>query len=135
MADALAKLARLRRLEAEAAKRDLAACVTAERLAQRALTQAQAAVAMEARVAVPVLPGAFAAWLPAAAEAIARCKAAEVQAAQQRDAARLALAQRLAAQKAVDTVLAERVAAARVEAEQKRERAREAPIRKKDVLF
>ncbi len=122
MADALARLARLRWLEAEAAKRDLAAAAAAERAAQRALVQAQALVAMEARVPTAALPGAYAAWLPAGAQAIAACKSAEKQAAQARAAARLALAQRLAAQKAVDTVLEERLAAARLEQERRRER-------------
>jgi F420-0:gamma-glutamyl ligase-like protein len=130
MADTLAKLARLRRMEAEAAKRDLATAVTNERLAQRALTQAQASVALEARVPVPAVPGAFAAWLPAAAQAIARCKAAETEATRQRGAAREALAQRLAAQKAVDTVVAARAEDDRVQAERRAERSRNVPQRK-----
>ena len=130
MADALAKLARLRRLEAEAAKRDLAAAAAAERAAQRATVQAQAAVALEARVPLPAAPGAFAAWLPAAAQAIAGCKSAETKAALDRNAARLALAQRLAAQKAVDTVLADRTAAERLEAARRLERSRDWPLRK-----
>ncbi len=130
MADTLAKLARLRRMEAEAAKRDLAAAVANERMATRALVQAQASVAMEARVAIPVVPGAFAAWLPAAAQSIARCKAAETEAARQRTAARQALAQRLAAQKAVDTVVANRKEEQRIETNRREERSREAPQRK-----
>jgi len=130
MADALAKLARLRRLEAEAAKRDLAAATAVERAAQRATVQAQAAVALEARVPLPAAPGAFAAWLPAAAQAIAGCKSAETKAALDRNAARLALAQRLAAQKAVDTVLADRTAAERREAARRLERSRDWPLRK-----
>jgi len=130
MADALAKLARLRRLEAEAAKRDLAAATAAERAAQRATVQAQAAVALEARVALPAAPGAFAAWLPAAAQAIAQCKSAETKAAWERNTARLALAQLLAAQKAVDTVLADRVSEERLEASRRLERSRDWPLRK-----
>jgi hypothetical protein len=130
MADALAKLARLRRLEAEAAKRDLAVAIAAERAAQRATVQAQAAVALEARVALPAAPGAFAAWLPAAAQAIAQCKSAETKAALDRNAARLALGQRLAAQKAVDTVLADRTAEQRLEAARRLERSRDWPLRK-----
>ena len=130
MADTLAKLARLRRREAEAAKRDLAAAVTSERAAQRALTQAQASVALEARVSLPATQGAFAAWLPAAAQAIARCKAAEDNAGRQRIAAREALAQRLAAQKAVDTVLATRTEENRVESNRREERSRDMPQRK-----
>jgi hypothetical protein len=131
MADALAKLARLRRLEAEAAKRDLAAATAAERAAERKLVQAQAVVAKEARVTLPATPGAFAAWLPAAAQAIAQCKSAETQATLNRNAARLALAQRLAAQKATDTVLADRKAAARVEEDRRQERSRDWPLQKK----
>jgi hypothetical protein len=130
MADALAKLARLRRLEAEAAKRDLAAATAAERAAQRALVQAQAAVALEARIPLPAAPGAFAAWLPAAAQAIAQCKSAETQATVHRNAARLALAQRLAAQKAVDTVLADRTAEQRIEVARRLERSRDWTPRK-----
>jgi hypothetical protein len=131
MADALAKLARLRRLEAEAAKRDLAAATAAERAAERKLVQAQAVVAKETRVTLPATPGAFAAWLPAAAQAIAQCKSAETQATLNRNAARLALAQRLAAQKATDTVLADRKAAARVEEDRRQERSRDWPLQKK----
>jgi hypothetical protein len=131
MADALAKLARLRRLEAEAAKRDLAAATAAERAAERKLVQAQAVVAKEARVTLPATPGAFAAWLPAAAQAIAQCKSAETQATLNRNAARLALAQRLAAQKATDTILADRKAAARVEEDRRQERSRDWPLQKK----
>jgi len=130
MADTLAKLARLRRLEAEAAKRDLAAAAGHERQAQRALIQAQASVAVEARVSVPAAPGAFAAWLPAAAQAIARCKAAEAEAARARALAREVLAQRLAAQKAVDTVLAARTEQERVEANRREERSRDVSRRK-----
>jgi len=135
MADGLAKIARLRRLEAAAAKRDLASALTAERIAQRALVQAQAAVVTEARVNLPVMSDCFAAWLPAAVEAIAGRKSAELQAAVERDAARQVLAQCLAAQRAVDTVLAEREASARMEVERRSERTHDATRRQGRLFF
>jgi flagellar export protein FliJ len=119
MSKALDTLGRLRKLEAEQAKRDLAAAIAAELAASRALMQAQAVVARESRVVNAAAPGAFAAWLPAASAAIARCKAAETQAAAERDAARAALAERRAALKATETLLDARAAQARREAERR----------------
>jgi flagellar biosynthesis chaperone FliJ len=118
----LDKLARLRRLEVAQAKRDLASALTAEAAARRALTQAQAAVAREARIATPAVPGAFAAWLPAAADAIARCQNAQTEAAQTRDAARSALAVSRATLKATETLQETRAAEARLQAERRAER-------------
>jgi flagellar biosynthesis chaperone FliJ len=112
-------LARLRRFEAEQAKRDLAGAIAAETAAKRAMTQAQALVAREARVANPAAPGAFAAWLPAASARIAACKAAETEAATARDAARAALAGRRAALKATDTLVEARAQQAKLEAERR----------------
>jgi len=134
MPDTLARLARLRRLEAEQAKRDLAAAVRNERDAQRALTQAQAAIILEAHVPLAEAPGAYAAWLPAAMQAIAACRASQAQATGEREAARAELTQCLAAQKAVDTVVNDRAAQARLEAERRRERALPGPA-KKGLLF
>ncbi|HTZ71673.1 MAG TPA: hypothetical protein VMB71_13540, partial [Acetobacteraceae bacterium] len=69
MADALATLARLRRLATDAARRQLAAAVAAERAAADRLNAARAAVTAEARAAptdaAHPLAGSFALWLPA----------------------------------------------------------------------
>jgi flagellar export protein FliJ len=119
MSKSLDTLGRLRKLEAEQAKRDLATAFAAEIAASRALRQAQAVVAREARVVNPVVPGAFAAWLPAASAAIARCKAAETQAAKEREAARAALAGRRSALKATETLLENRAEQERLEADRR----------------
>jgi flagellar export protein FliJ len=116
VAKVLDTLARLRKLEAEQAKRELAAAIASEIAAGRALTQAQAAVAREARVVNPAAPGAFAAWLPEASATIAHCKTAQTQAVTAREAARAALARRRAALKATDTLLDERAQQERLEA-------------------
>jgi flagellar biosynthesis chaperone FliJ len=119
MPKSLDTLGRLRKLEAEQAKRDLAGAVAAEIAAGRALMQAQAVVAREARVVNPAVPGAFAAWLPAASAAIARCKAAETQAVAERELARAALAGRRSALKATATLLENRAQQERVDAERR----------------
>ncbi len=119
MAKALDTLARLRRLETEQAKRDLAGAVAAEIAAARALTQAQAMVAREIRVVNPAAPGAFAAWLPSGLAEIERCQTTERQAGAAREAARAALAGRRAALKATDTLLEARAQQERLEAERR----------------
>ncbi len=108
MSKALDTVARLRKMEAEQAKRDLAAAVAAEMAAARALTQAQAVVAREARVVNPSAPGAFAAWLPEASATIKRCVTAKTQAGMARESARAALAGRRSALKAAETLVEER---------------------------
>ncbi len=75
MPDKLAILARLRHLEAELAKRDLAQALRAERAAEAALDEARRAPLAEASAipadaAHPLAVG-FARWLPAASAAIA----------------------------------------------------------------
>jgi len=123
MADTLKTLARLRRLEADQAKRDLAASIAQERAASRALLAAQAGLAQEARLAGHV-PAAFAAWLPGASAAIRQCHANERQAAAAREAARENLATRRAALKATETLLEQRQTAARLDTERRAERIR-----------
>ncbi len=119
MSRTLDTLARLRKLEAEQAKRDLAGAIAAEIVAGRALTQAQALVAREARVVNPAAPGAFAAWLPEATATIAHCKSTETQAAAMREAARTALSGRLSALKATETLLEARAQHDRREADRR----------------
>ncbi len=119
MTKVLDTLGRLRKLEAEQAKRDLARAIAAEIAAGRALTQAQMVVAREARVLNPAAPGAFAAWLPEASATIARCKTAETQAAGAREAARAALSGRRSALKATETLLEARAQQALLEAERR----------------
>ncbi len=125
MADVLGTLARLRRMEAEQAKRDLAAAIAAEAAARRTLTQAQAQVAMEARVSNASAPGAFAAWLPTAAAIISRCHAAEQQAGAAREAARENLAASRAALKAAETLVDARATERRQQALRREEKARD----------
>jgi flagellar biosynthesis chaperone FliJ len=119
MSRVLNTLARLRKLEAEQAKRDLAAAIAAEIAATRALTQAQASVAREARVVNAAAPGAFAAWLPAGSAAIARCVAAKTEAGGDREGARQNLAVRRSALKAAETLVEARSREARLEAERR----------------
>ncbi len=113
MTDALATLARLRRLEAEQAKRDLAQAIAQARAAQRALGRTEAQVAQEARVPSGDAPGAFAAWLPVAMEAVKQGRANLAQADRAGAEARAALAARQAALKAAETVLEAQAALAR----------------------
>ena len=135
MSKALDTLARLRKLETEQAKRDLAAAIAAETAAARALLQAQAVVAREARIVNPALPGAFAAWLPAASAAIARCKATETQAAAAREEARAALARHRSALKATQTLLDARHVQEKLTAERRATRVLDDIGSKKEVLF
>jgi flagellar biosynthesis chaperone FliJ len=135
MSKALDTLARLRKLETEQAKRDLAAAIAAETAASRALMQAQAVVAREARVVNAALPGAFAAWLPAASATIARCKAAETQAATAREDARAALAGHRSALQATQTLREARDAQEKLQAERWATRGLDDLGSRKDILF
>ncbi len=136
MSKALDTLGRLRKLEAEQAKRTLAGAIAAEIAAGRALTQAQAVVAREARVVNVAAPGAFAAWLPAASAAIARCKNAETQAVAERETARSALAGCRSALKATEALLEARARQVMIEEERRATKVLDDIARpKKDVLF
>jgi hypothetical protein len=123
MADALLTIARLRRLEVNEARRDLAACLAGEAEAATALRSAEAELAEEARVAC-ALPGAFGAWAPSGLQAIRRCRDALARAGALRAAAALHLAARKAALKAVET----RLEARRTEARRQEARRREAVL-------
>ena len=105
MADGLRVLARLRRMEAELAKRDLAAAVAAEFAAHGALMQARAAAAEEARVSTEGMPGAFGVWLPTAIARISRTHAVLIEANGAREVARQTLADRRAGVKATKTII------------------------------
>jgi flagellar biosynthesis chaperone FliJ len=124
MADTLAGLARLRRLDVAQAKRDLATAIATELAASRALRAAQAGLAQEARLSAGQLPAAFAAWLPTASAAIRQCHATERQAAAARESARQTLAAHRAALKAAETLLEKREAAARLDASRRADRMR-----------
>lgn len=105
MADALRVLARLRRMEAELAKRNLAAAVAGETSARRVLAQAEAVAADEARVPTEAMPGAFAVWLPTATAQIMRARAVLIETSRARETARQTLADQRAAVKATETVV------------------------------
>lgn len=118
MADRLATLARLRKLQTDLARADLAACLQREAAAAAALSDARAAPSREAGhldASQPLmLAGAFAGWLPAAAAAIGQREQAAAEAAGDCAHARADLAGRKAAQEAIATLQAERAAQARI---------------------
>ncbi len=123
MADTLRTLARIRRLHADLARRDLGHAVQAEIAAQNALQVATEAPAREIALLATGNTGpetaAFAAWLPQAQHAIER-RTAEAQAASRaRDATAQALATCKAALEAVETLQAQHASAARKVAQRK----------------
>ena len=123
MADALATLARLRRLQEAAARRELARAFQDEAAAASALGEARQVRITEAGVVAgepdQMLACAFAGWLPQSAAAIARRQA---EAAQAGAAVQAARAQALACKGAVEAVEAlqeERAVAARAGAQRR----------------
>ena len=118
MAETLATLARLRRLQATAAKRDFAAALRSEAEAEAALHRARQAPAQEAGAVAAaqdelLLAAAFASWLPRSAGAI-RGHAGRLEAATQgRNAASARLLAAEGALEAVGTLQREREVAAR----------------------
>jgi hypothetical protein len=124
MADPIARLARLRTAEADAARRDLATAMRAAEAAAAAVAGAQAALSHEARNApadpTHALAGAYAAWLPAGRAAIARARAEEATRAVGVHAARVTLAAARMALRACEN-LAEAQAAERRAADIKSE--------------
>ncbi len=117
MADTLATLARLRRLQATAAKRGLADALRAEAEAEAALQQAQQAPGLEARhVAAEderLLASAFANWLARSAAVIHGQTLRADAAAQERGAASARLQAAEGALEAVCTLQEERAVVAR----------------------
>ncbi len=117
MARALDTLLRLRKLEADQARRALGEAAARETAARHAADQARAARTLEQAAAAgdasDLVARAFADWLPASARMIeaadADCEREELAA----TAARTALAGRKAAFEAVESVVAERDVAAR----------------------
>ncbi len=111
MADALATLARLRRMEADQARRALGMAIGQERQAVQAAANARAdrqrEALLAARAADP-LAGAYAAWLPASVRTIAQADAAVSRSAADRDLAAASLAGCKAALEAVETLIDER---------------------------
>jgi flagellar biosynthesis chaperone FliJ len=123
VADTLHTLARIRRLHADLARRDLGQAVQAEIMAQNAL---QAAVEAPAREIALLATGqrgietaSFAAWLPLAQSAIVRRTADSQAASQARDATAQALASAKSALEAVETLQAQHARAARKVAQRK----------------
>ncbi len=108
MADPIARLARLRAAEADAARRDLATALRAAETASAAVAGAHAAMAYEVRAApaepTHELAGAYATWLPGARAAIARARAEEATRAVTAEAARVGLAAARLALRACETL-------------------------------
>jgi len=123
MADALATLRRLRRLEVEAAHRDLAGKLAVAVEAEQRAEAARSALRTEAdaapRDAAHPLAGGFANWLPAGQSAARAAAAAERAAQASAETSRAALAEARAAERAVQTVQ-DASTAARQAAAQKR---------------
>jgi flagellar export protein FliJ len=117
MADTLATLHRLRRLQSDQAKRALADHLTAERTAEHRLAQAHAAIAAEAASAptdaAHPLAHAFAAWLPAAHLARAQLTAALAAAEATTTTARATLTEARAAERAAESIAEKRATEAR----------------------
>lgn len=117
MADALATLARLRRLAADEARRDLAQRLAAETAAEQALAAQAAALTREQAALASAQPGILAASYPAWREAALARRAAAAQgvslAASACDQARAKLAAVQSAQRAVDSMMEARHAARR----------------------
>jgi flagellar export protein FliJ len=126
MADALATLRRLRRMNADQARRDLAASLAASSEANQRAQVARAALQSEARAAAVdaghPLAGSYAAWLPAGQMAVRETVTAERTAQLRAEASRAALAEARAAERAVETVQ-DAQAVARQAAALKREQA------------
>jgi hypothetical protein len=119
----LPTLARLRRLETELAKRELAEAMREEAHAQAALEAVQAAMARE-QAGAPADPadplaGAFAAWLPVARRELARDTAALEARARARAACSAAALARQNACRAVDSLIAAEAAASRLRRERR----------------
>ena len=112
MADALDTLARLRKLEADQARRALGEATLRENRARKTADDAHAARGHEAALAASdaddPLAAAYAAWLPASIQAVAAAEAACGQHALATNTARQALAAHKAALEAVETLAAER---------------------------
>ena len=105
MGDTIARLARLRTAEADAARRDLVTALRAAETAASAVASAQAALSAEAGHAPSdALSGAYAAWLPVGRAAVARARAEEATRAVAVHAARVTLAAARMALRACETL-------------------------------
>jgi hypothetical protein len=115
MADALATLRRLRQIEADQARRALAAALAASLEADRRAQAARTALETEARAApadaAHPLAGSYAVWLPVGQTEVREAGAADRTAQTRADATRAALAEARAAERAVEIVQAARAAA------------------------
>jgi flagellar biosynthesis chaperone FliJ len=112
MADALLTLARLRRLEADEARRELGSAMMQERQAQSSLAAALQDRTREAQGAsadaADPLASAYAAWLPASVRATALAREAVMASETASRTAAAALGERKAALEAVGILVAER---------------------------
>jgi flagellar export protein FliJ len=120
MADATARLLRLRAAEADAARRDMAAAMAAQDATMAREAQARAAVTREMRGAprdaADPLIGAYAAWLPAGQAAIGRARNEAAAAVRAVDAARAALASARMAYRACESLADAQAEARRLDA-------------------
>ncbi len=112
MADALARLAKLRRLERQSAERALAASLQAARQTEAERDQAQDRIATETAAAVAGDHG-FSAWLPAAIAQVAEIADRLLKAEQDVAARRHALTSAATAEETVARLAATRAAAER----------------------
>jgi hypothetical protein len=120
MADPLATLCRLRRLEVDAAHNDLAEKFALAHQAEQRAEAARTALRTEAQAAprdpAHPLAGSFSNWLPIGQNAARAAAAAERAANANAEASRAALAEARAAERAVETVQDARAAARQVAA-------------------
>jgi flagellar export protein FliJ len=114
--DPLETLARLRRRVCEEARRSLAACIETEDVAFTAMHDAEEAIFREQDAAARLDAGdgaveAFAAWLPAGRQAVARAREAHAGAEAATGQARAVLAAARASTEAIERLQASRTAA------------------------
>ena len=123
----LASLLRLRRTAVDAARQDLAACLSAEETAERAVAELKAAIARETEAACSLATDdadveAFAAWLRQVRPRQAEAHAAHDRARDETARSRAALAAARAAERAAEVMLDKRTAEQRAEAEKRAQR-------------
>ena len=125
--DPLASLLRLRRTTVDAARQDLATCLSAEDAAERTVAELKAAIAREMEAASSLATEdsdveAFAAWLRQIRPRQAEAHAAHDRAREETARSRAALAAARAAERAAEVMLDKRAAEERAEDERRAQR-------------
>jgi flagellar biosynthesis chaperone FliJ len=135
VADAIARLLRLRTAQADAARRDLADALREAEAASLRVETARVALRREAEAAptdaLHPLAGAYAAWLPAGRAAIARAGAEASERQAEAEAARAALAAARMEARACETLAEAQAAARRVAREKAAQVAMEDGVRRR----